>query len=334
MVVCAPIKKSLTLIGNDQEKALANSPRVATHLLSTDEVADLLMRSTIPLGIDYLAVSFECGPLRLDSNDLWGEVRKKGEHFRRYITNLPLGQGSVFLDIKAKHSGSYGYAQVNPSTVQFGRRTEKVATLDQTLDVFHSMMEEIERIVEVRTSRIDVRLSRLDIAVTVPNVADVQRILYVATRTPYSSRLKPTAHFGPKGIESVSCRTRKSEGFSIYNKSLQAKKNGNLVRFESQARTKFLKQVTPTVMDLTDDSCRKIFFHYLQQTIDALRNIDRTNIDNIIASDLDRPVFIEAVGISTLADKGINIQMNDYWWNRKYKPFKKRYPHESIGDFF
>lgn len=309
-----------------------NSSRIDTPMLSRDEVGDLLANSALPVGIDCVAVSFDVGELLIHDQGLWTEIAQKGVSTKRYATSFPLGQGSVFLSIHRNATGSWGYVEVKPATVLYGPKKAQLATLGQALEVLHTAMDEVAQIVQIRTSRPHTRLSRLDLTVDVHNVSSRQDILTVAQRTPYRAGLKTCTYTGAKGHESVTCRTKKSGGFSVYDKSLQAKVKGSIIRFEVQTRRRLLKKVCPTVGDLSAEQCREIFQQNLGPLIEALRSIPRTDIDNILADKKHRKVFVEALGVSVLRDRGYVVEMTDYWWKKGYRPFKKAYPHFAIGD--
>lgn len=308
------------------------APRSDTFLLSRDDVGTLLAKPDLRIGIDCLAASFDVGALLVDDQALWTEIAQKGVSTRRYVTTFPLGQGSVFVSIHRNIKGSWGYVEVKPATVLYGKKTTQLATLKQALEVFHSAMDEVAQIVQIRTSRPQTRLSRVDLTVDVHNVSCLQDILTVAQRTPYRAGLKTCTYTGSKGHESVTCRTTKSGGFSVYDKSLQAKAKGSIVRFEVETRRRLLKKVCPTVGDLSPERCGNLFRQHLGPLIGALRATPRTDIDNILADRRQRKVFIEALGISVLRDRGYMVEMTDYWWKKAYRPFKKAFPHFVIGD--
>ena len=291
-----------------------------------------MARPDLPIGIDCLAASFDVGTLLVDDPGLWTEIAQKGVSTRRYVTSFALGQGSVFLSIHQNVKGSWGYVEAKPVTVLYGKKTTQLATLEQALGVFHSAMDEVAQIVQIRTSRPQARLSRVDLTVDVHNVSSRQDILTVAQRNPYRAGLKTCTYTGSKGLESVTCRTKKSGGFSVYDKSLQAKTKGSIVRFEVETRRRMLKKACPTVGDLTPERCRDMLRQHLGPLIGALRATPRTDIDNILANKKQRKVFIEALGISVLRDRGYIVEMTDYWWEKGYRPFKKAFPHFEIGD--
>lgn len=324
-------REALTLTTSLPEGS-TDTPRTESPLLSRDEVGALLARPDLPIGIDCLAASFDVGALLVDDPVLWTEIAQKGVSTRRYVTTFPLGQGSVFVSIHRNIKGSWGYVEVKPATVLYGKKTTQLANPKQALEVFHSVMDEVAQIVQIRTSRPQTRLSRVDLTVDVHNVSSRQDILTVAQRTPYRAGLKTCTYTGSKGHESVTCRTKKSGGFSVYDKSLQAKAKGSIVRFEVETRRRLLKKVCPTVGDLSPERCGNLFRQHLGPLIGALRATPRTDIDNILADRRQRKVFIEALGISVLRDRGYMVEMTDYWWKKAYRPFKKAFPHFVIGD--
>lgn len=230
--------------------------------------------------------------------------------------------------------GLWGYALVNPSTVLNGPKSLLVASLGQAMDVFHSVMDEIAQIVEVITPRMATRLSRVDVTRTVEIAGNSQGVLALVAGCPYNPRLKTVTYTGTRGAESVTCRTKKSGGFLIYDKSRQMRAKGTAIRFEVEARRKFLKKKCPTIGDLSEDRCRMIFDHFLGKVIDALRIIVRTDVDNILANEKDTKTFMTSIGLSVLKDKGYTPAMSDYWCIRVYRPFKNKYPHNTIGEFF
>ena len=176
-------REALTLTTSLPEGS-TDTPRSESPLLSRDEVGALLARPDLPIGIDCLAASFDVGALLVDDPVLWTEIAQKGVSTRRYVTTFPLGQGSVFVSIHRNIKGSWGYVEVKPATVLYGKKTTQLATLKQALEVFHSVMDEVAQIVQIRTSRPQTRLSRVDLTVDVQNVSSRQDILTVAQKGP------------------------------------------------------------------------------------------------------------------------------------------------------
>jgi len=98
------------------------------------------------------------------------------------------------------------------------------------------------------------------------------------------------------------------------------------------ANRRYVLKFCPTIGGLTDKRCRKIFEHFLNKVITAPQDTPRIDIDNILSNTEDTKTFIQLVGTSVLADRGYHIPMSDYFRNKKYNPFKKKYPHKSLGD--
>ena len=299
------------------------------------ELGDYLSHPNLFLGVDWLAFSFDVGRILNEDPDLWTMVSQNGPFMRKRQTLIPMGAGDVFLQITEKGNNSTGYASVNPSSVLFERKTFELATLNDALDVFHTVMDEIAQIVEIRTPRMETRLSRVDVAVTTEkDVGNVQRLLEIAAQNPYRQGLDTGIHTSPQGQQTVHCKGKKNQGFRVYNKSAQVGQRGSRVRFGAQTNRKYLKKHCPTVADLDESGCRKIFDFYLGRTVSALCTVPTSTVDMILAQEKHWKTFVEAVGASTLHDHGYTAPLSTHWWSRKYKAFKKLFPHNVIGDFF
>ena len=329
-----PKVNPLTLHSTLKRQLYSGTERVKTLLLSRDEVGEVLARCDNRLGVDYMALRFDTGNVLNHEVDLWQESRLRGAQVFQRTLSFPLEKGGVYLSVTRRGNASWGYANFNPSTILYGKKSTRIVTLEQSLEMFHTVMDEIAQIVEVRTPRMEVRLARLDLTVDVPNVADLQGVMAVAALSPYRRGLKPVTYTGPRGTESVTCITKKTGGLRGYDKSLQSGKRGQTLRVEVQVNSGKLVKYCPTIGDLTPVACTSLFRFFSGRFQEALLSTPRTTIDDLLATKAINKTFIEAVGISYLRDRGYSPQMSDHWWTRRYRDLKKAHPHLQIGDFF
>jgi len=325
-------RKSLSL-HSKQDQPSTITPRIESNLLSRDEVGELLANPTCELGIDYIAATFQVSDVYEETLDVWRKVQQgKNIWDKLYLAEIPLMKGTVYVRITGEWYGLRGFIQFNPSTVLFGAKSLQTASLEQAHEVFHSVMDELESYVRVVTPREETKLSRVDVSVTVGSVINIDGIVLEASHYPYNSRLKTATYKSIKRVESVSCKTKRRGGFVVYNKSIQAGLPGAILRCETQAMRKHLKKHCPTIQHLTHPRCREMFEYFLGNFINGLKQIPRTDVDNVLADSKDTQTLVHLIGLSVLADKGYHVPISDYFRNKKLKPFQKKYQFEKVGD--
>ena len=296
--------------------------------LSLDDIYQVLISPGLSLGVDYLAFSFDTQRPKEADQEIWGA--RKGGH--PYQCEIPVLNGLAKVRLRGNGMVGSGYVSMNPSTCLYGPRSLRIATLDETMEIFHLVMDEIECHVDLRHPRLLTRVSRIDVSTTIPGVRDVEALFDVVAVSPCTKRAKTATYRSVKCKESVRCMSKGRGGFMVYDKSLQSGQKGNWVRFESTMRRGELSHTYPTMGDLTNDSIRCIFNKYFDPLMRNLEPIQRTVIDDILSDDEHADTFVHLVGLETLKRQGHHYVKSDYWWNKKYKPFKRQYPHRSINE--
>jgi hypothetical protein len=325
-------KDTLTLINNCPKDDTPYVSHSETDLLSCDEVGRSLMRTDMPLGIDWMALSFTVRDVYAEVPGQWRETISNGNRKHQWETNFELYEGSVFLQVTQSTTGLWGYVQFNPSTICNGPNGVRPIFLNKAIDVLYEVMDLVKHWVHVATPIEEMTMSRLDINKTIGPVADIQRILSIVSDYPYNHRVKTQTIKSRRAIETVSCRSKASGGFIVYDKGLQAKLSEPVIRFEVNARRRVLKKKCGKVKDLSQERCEVLFNYYLGDAIKAMQSVPRTMIDDIVAIDKDRKVLIELIGVAHLKDKGHFCPINDYAWRLKYKPFMTKYGLSKVAD--
>lgn len=305
-------------------------------LLSSDEVGWGLERWSNRPCIDYMAMSFPVTDMYRDPPLPWkgsmiGESPKSGHKFK---VQFPLMEDQVFLQVSRTATGLYGYVNFNPTSLLHGRNSAFSVGLDEALGILPQIEDAVNHFVKVVPPIGEWKMSRLDVNHTIGPVVDVQRIMKIAQAHPFNNQVKVQTFGTRKGIETVTCRSKKSGGFCVYDKGKQGKFNVSLVRFEIRAKQHLLKQKCPTVADVTDAICQELFNHFLGGIIEALQHTPRTVIDDIMANRRDAQVLIEMLGIYVLKEKGHSFTPSPYVLRNKYQPLMRNYNIREISEIF
>jgi hypothetical protein len=311
-------------------------PPITDHkkeLLSRNEVAKILTRPNLNLGVDRLRVTFPVLEI-LDAGTEWWQsdyVSTSGS-WRVSKGMIFSGEGHVWLKVVGGSSKTAAL-EFNPSTLLFGPKSQSTASLEQALDVLDEVLIEVDYLVRRPEPAEKSLLSRLDIAVDIPHVQDPQGLLHALTRDGIPPRRKMRGHFSNShGLESIDCLTKSQGGYRVYNKSLQTKTSGSTVRFEVQANRGLLKEVCPTVGDLSDTCLHEIFVGSIKEAVRALSSIGRTQLDDILSSATETDIFVDLIGIEVLRSAGHYVSLPPHRIRHRYKPFLEKYNCTSVLD--
>jgi len=301
--------------------------------LSSDEVGRLLASDLTPWAVDWMDLSFPVKNIATDPPFPWVEVRSNGGKWTHiWKTSFEIGQGTVELKVTKKGNALSAYLSFNPATCMYGPKSLYSVRLDDALYVAGLVLDAINEWVTPECQRHEMLLSRIDVNVTVEPAADIQRVLSIAKNSS-TPRATSISSYGKNGrIETVVARSKRSGGFCIYDKGLQAGLNRSAIRFEVNARRSRLRELCPTLGDLTQDALRTIALKSLQPVIDQLELIPRNAVSDILAVQKEATAFIEMVGLATLADFGYHPEVSTYALRKKYKPLMKKYAARTVGD--
>jgi hypothetical protein len=301
--------------------------------LSSDEVGRLLGSDLTPWAIDWMELSFPVKNIAIEPPFPWAELHSNGAKWNHiWQTTFEIGQGIVDLKITKKGNSLSGYLKFNPTTCMYGPKSLYVVRLDDALYVAGLVLDAVNEWVTPECQRHEMLLSRIDVNVTVEPVADIQRVLSIAKNSS-TPRATSISSYGKNGrIETVVARSKRSGGFCIYDKGLQAGLKRSAIRFEVNARRSRLRELCPTLGDLTEDVLRKIALKSLQPVINQLELIPRNAVSDILAIQKEGTAFIEMVGLATLADLGHHPEVSTYAMRKKYKPIMRKYSARTVGD--
>jgi hypothetical protein len=311
-------------------------PPITDHkkeLLSRNEVAEVLIRPDLKLGVDRLRVTFPVLEVRKAGTDWWqADYYSTSSSMRVIKGTIFSGEGHAWLGV-AGGPALTATLEFNPSTLLFGAKSLSIATLEQALDVLQEVVLEVDYLVRRPKSLDESRLSRIDIATDIPNVQDPQGVLRTLNHYGIPPRRKMRTHSSKThGLESISCLTKSQGGYRVYNKSLQTKTPGSTVRFEVQANRDLLKEVCPTVGDLSENRMREIFTENTKTAVAALKTAERGQLDVILSSDTETEVLIDLIGIEVLRSAGRYVSLPPHRIRHRYKPFLERYNCTSVLD--
>jgi hypothetical protein len=319
---------------NQAERASFAEDAPASNWLALDDIGRALQDPELSLGVDRIEFNFNVGRFIDVNSVIWESNTYNGVQGSQYSTQLEVGEDWAYVKMIRNQMLGKVFVSVNPSSVRYGKRSGKICPLRDALGVCQAIVNRLGRSVEIPDPLGVARLQRVDVSVDFHNVSDIQGLLSTALMNTYNPQVKAVPYIGVRGIESVACRSKTGGGFLVYNKSQQMRMATSTVRFEAQSRTRHLKVISPTLGDLTEENCRRIFDRYISRLAKALAAHSLTPPEVILADKRYRKTFITAVGLSVLSDRGYPVKMTDYWRLRQYRPFKQRYPHRVIGDLF
>jgi hypothetical protein len=301
--------------------------------LSSDEVGRLLGSELTPWGLDWIGMSFPVASIVVDPPFPWIELQSNGAKWTQiWKTSFEIGQGAVELKVTKKGNSLSGYLSFNPTSCMYGPKSLYVAAFDDALYVAGLVLDAVDEWLTPGCVREAMLLSRLDVNVTVEPVTDIQRLLSIVKNV-FTRGVTPLATYGKGGrLETVVCRSKRSGGFCVYDKGLQAGLDRSAVRFEVNARRCRLREICPTLGDLTKENLRRIAGKTLQPVIDSLMQTPRNAVADIFAVKKESTVFIEMVGLATLADLGHHPHVSPYALRKKYRPILKKYSARTVGD--
>jgi hypothetical protein len=311
-----------------------NENLLDVETITLDTVGRALTHRALPLGVDKLEFSLRVGRLRTRESGIWELITQQGTGDFRYSMKMPVGEGKAHIHMVRNQIIGKLYVSFNPSTVLYGPYSGRIASLDEAIEICGWIINELDYLVEIAEPLSKAKLRRVDVSVDIPNISDMQGLLEAAAMSSYNPQVKANTYRGVRGLESVACRSKTGGGFIVYNKSLQMGTKGATARFEAQSRTRHLKEVCPTLGDLTPQLCRHIFNRYFANLAVLLCARPTTPPDAILGDKKHLKTFVTSVGLSVLSDLGYKVPVTDYWRLQKYRPFKKRYPHRVVGDLF
>jgi hypothetical protein len=302
-------------------------------LLSRNEVGDALLRPDLALGIDWISVSFPVRQVLPSSRDSWVSIwEKTGSTLRSFRGTIPIGQGNATLQVSGVVAMT-GYLEFNPSTILHGPKTPHFAHLDQAMELMNEILVEVDYLLERPESSSKMKLSRLDIAANIPFVLDLPGVLMHLLRHGIPPRRKLRSYSSrTNGIESIDVLTKNRDGYRAYNKSLQIREPGSVLRFEAQAGRNYLATTCPTVADLSEEKVRQIFLDKTRFAAEALCSVRRDLLDVILSSPTEAALFVELAGIATLKRAGRSPRLPQSRYQRRYKPFLEKYGIKSVLD--
>ena len=251
---------------------------------------------------------------------------------RSFTATIPVLKGTASFKVSGK-AACTGYLEFNPSTMLFGKKAIQCASLQETLELLGEVLLEVDYLVDRPEATQTALLSRLDIATDIPNVLDPQGVLRQLTRAGIPARRKLRGFFSnTHSLESVDCLTKSNGGYRAYNKSLQAKKAGSVVRFEVQARRGYLKTACPTLADLSESKMREIFVDIINPALEGLQETGRGQIDVILSSPKETAIVRELLGKEVLEAHGHFPRVAEHRLKTLHKPFLQRYGLNSAHD--
>lgn len=304
------------------------------NLLSRDEIGRLLAHPELRVGIDRLAVSFPVRSIYKATFDHWGSTWVHATTQKtRVSTQIPQGQGSARFSVNPVSTGLTGYLEFNPSTILYGKKSCQIARLDQTLEILQNFLEEIDLLVDRPIPASEFKVSRLDISVDIPNAMNIQGVLDHAGRHSCTSRKKTNSWRSKKGLESVACRSKSSDGWLLYDKSLQAGLPGSVLRCEVVIRRRKMKHYhCNTIGDLSESVCLAAFQTITQNLSSGLQNLARGTIDEILSSPTETEILVYLIGLEMLNRHGYFPSVTNHRRLSKLEPFKSKYGYTTYED--
>ena len=304
------------------------------NLLSRTDIGNLLVDDRLRLGIDRLAVSFPVRAIfdedrdsKLDNN---GTSRTKRQWLEAHI---PCEQSSAYFNVQRRNGGLLAYLDFNPSSILYGKKAPKIATLSEALEVLGELMEEIDYLVDRPIPIPDFSLSRVDITTDFPNVPDIQTVLNHAALHACTRRAKTQAWRSKKGIESVTCRTETTGGWILYDKARQAHLKDAALRCEVTIKRRKLRELGYlTISDLSLNVCRSLFQSTVKNLARSLQEVTRTPIDDILTSATETDILVQQIGHEVLNEHGFFPHIPDSRRRSKFEPFKARYGYTTYRD--
>ena len=301
--------------------------------LSSDEVGHFLETERLPWGIDWMDISFPIRSLVSDPPYPWREIQSNSTSWsHQWTTTFEIGQGSVELSVKKRGNSMSGYLMFNPTTCMYGPKTLYVSRLDDAIDVTHLVLDAVDEWVVPGCARNDMLLSRLDVSTTVEPVADLQRTLSIIKNASGRGGTPRTSYDAGGKIQTVTRRSKRAGGYSVYDKGLQAGLDVSALRVEVTARRARLRDLCSQLGDLDEARLRQIAMKSLEQVIEQLRLEPRNAVTDILAVKKEATSLIEMVGLATLADLGHFPPMTKYALNKKYRPILRKFSARTVGD--
>ncbi len=307
--------------------------RSSSELLSCDQVGEQLSDPDLPLGIDRLSLSFLTSKVFANPPVAWEETRApKGMYTKvKHSVSLDVLEGKVYLQVIHGFTGRWVWVDFNPSALKLGKKSPQVLPVEEIWPVIERVIDTVSYFVDVSVPIEEMFVSRIDVTQSVWRVADMQRLLAIVEECPFNHRVKSVTTKHKRLIETVAMRTKKSGGFSVYDKTTQARLSVPVARFEVCARKRIVKRHCRQLKNLDQAACRKIFDYYLGKTIKRLQELPRLPIDDILADKKDAKALIEMLGIGALREMGHHYPVSKYAERNKYRPLLQRFGAVSMG---
>jgi hypothetical protein len=296
------------------------------------DLGRILRSGNYPVEIDYVAISF---PVRkvYDYQDVFWHERistARASMPSSLSSKVLMGQGTVNISYQLKSSGQIGYVMFNPSTIVYGKKSPNAATLPETLSIIEDVLDIVERHVEIGGSRDAVKLSRIDLCATFSPVSNIQQLLMTANKFTLTPRSKNNCYSSKKGYETVRNQLKRRT-VSIYDKSLQSRLKTPTLRIEVSLKREALKDLCPTISNLEEELCRKMFTSNVDPWISAFGSLPHLPLYSIQQSPKDFDLLLRLIGWAYLEECGIPQRMTEYD-RRRMREFKKKYPFEVLSD--
>jgi len=167
-------------------------------------------------------------------------------------------------------------------------------------------------------------------------ISDMERVMRAATKLKPFRGVKPRTYLGHGGeaTETVYFKSKRMGQIRIYDKAKQAGLSRPVLRIEFETSRKFhLDDGTHKVGLISTETLDRLFRSRLEPIIQALKPMERYRVDEILADDCDRRTLIELCGRSYMAERHVYPPASQSF-QRRLRGFFKKYPYESVEDFF
>lgn len=298
---------------------------------SARDIGTILSSDYLCLGIDKFKV-FWVPSAYNESQDMWSKATLDlVDGATRKSARLDVGFGEAILRSSSGHPKAVS-VEFNPSTILHTDRT--LATLAETCASLGEVLRSAREYVSLPPNVADYGLSRIDLTVDFEPVSDMQHLLKLCMSSRPFRNTKPNirpSHLTGE-TESVSFNTRSSGSVLFYDKSAERSENGRRFRVEVSLERVNLRRIEQlNLSTLSEDALRSAFRKRLTKFIDACLEEKASRAGEILQKDEYTKTLVTAAGYELLASYGVHPKKTKHW-NLKYSNFKKRFPHNSIGD--
>lgn len=300
------------------------------------EVGEILSDPLLELGVDKLKVCFPLTRILAGSED-WASCKEERGGLRPSAVVgqqwMPLGYHGFSTGISTKN-GQLGWVEFNPSKI--ANKNGKLVGITRTMELLLEALQHTQSLYVIHSDLSEFAIHRLDLTVDFSPVADMQYLLDLAAKASPFRAISPAIRQHPKTgeKESVTHATRSTSCVICYDKSKKENNNSKTFRFEVQAKRDDLREMgLNSIADISEEKARKVFNKRAQPFIDLCVSTPKTWIDEIITSKEDKNTFIYSAGYEYVEINGRKLAMTPHQ-RRKYRKFKKKWPHRRIQDLF